>query len=120
MLPRVPARRSFDYVRHGTSSLFAALELASGTVISSLNRQHRHQEFLQFLDRKRRRGESRDLRDRSASGGGMLSRAPGSAGETQINLKGWRAWPRARELPGSCSHQPAVWVLHVRRPPCVD
>jgi transposase len=49
MLPGVPARQSFDYVRHGTTSLFAALELASGTVISSLKRQHRHQEFLQFL-----------------------------------------------------------------------
>jgi transposase len=49
MLPGVPARQSFDYVRHGTTSLFAALELASGTVISSLKRQHRHQEFLAFL-----------------------------------------------------------------------
>jgi hypothetical protein len=36
MLPGVPARQSFDYVRHGTTSLFAALGLASGTVISSL------------------------------------------------------------------------------------
>ncbi|MFI6763787.1 IS630 family transposase, partial [Micromonospora sp. NPDC050417] len=49
MLPGVPARQSFDYVRHGTTSLFAALELTTGTVISSLKRQHRHQEFLAFL-----------------------------------------------------------------------
>lgn len=49
MLPGVPARQSFDYVRHGTTSLFAALELTTGTVISALKRQHRHQEFLQFL-----------------------------------------------------------------------
>ena len=49
MLPGVPARQSFDYVRHGTTSLFAALELATGTVISSLKRQHRQQEFLAFL-----------------------------------------------------------------------
>ncbi|MCI0686089.1 MAG: IS630 family transposase [Sporichthyaceae bacterium] len=49
MLPGVPARQSFGYVRHGTTSLFAALELATGTVISSLKRRHRHQEFLAFL-----------------------------------------------------------------------
>jgi transposase len=49
MLPGVPARQSFDYVRNGTTSLFAALELATGTVISALKRRHRHQEFLAFL-----------------------------------------------------------------------
>jgi len=36
-------------VRHGTTTLFAALDLASGTVISQCQRRHRHQEFLQFL-----------------------------------------------------------------------
>ena len=49
MLPGVPARQSFDYVRHGTTSLFAALEVATGTVISAVKRRHRHQEFLAFL-----------------------------------------------------------------------
>ena len=49
ILPTTPARRSHDYVRHGTTSLFAALDVASGTVISSLHRRHRHQEFLKFL-----------------------------------------------------------------------
>lgn len=49
MLPGVPERQTFDYVRHGTTSLFAALELATGHVISTLNRRHRHQEFLAFL-----------------------------------------------------------------------
>src|SRR5262249_12862825 len=38
-----------DYVRHGTTTLFAALDLASGTVLSQCQRHHRHQEFLQFL-----------------------------------------------------------------------
>lgn len=38
-----------DYVRHGTTTLFAALDLASGKVISQCKRRHRHQEFLQFL-----------------------------------------------------------------------
>jgi transposase len=49
LLPTTPARRSHDYVRHGTASLFAALDVTSGQVISSLHRRHRHQEFLRFL-----------------------------------------------------------------------
>jgi transposase len=49
LLPTTPARRSHDYVRHGTASLFAALDVASGQVISSVHRRHRHQEFLRFL-----------------------------------------------------------------------
>ncbi len=38
-----------DYVRHGTMTLFAALNVATGTVISQCRRRHRHQEFLAFL-----------------------------------------------------------------------
>jgi transposase len=49
LLPTTPARRSHDYVRNGTTSLFAALDLATGKVISSVHRRHRHQEFLKFL-----------------------------------------------------------------------
>jgi transposase len=49
ILPGTPARRTYDYVRNGTASLFAALDVASGTVISQLHRRHRHQEFLRFL-----------------------------------------------------------------------
>ena len=45
MLPGTPARASHDYVRHGTSSLYAALDLASGKVIGSLHARHRSQEF---------------------------------------------------------------------------
>ena len=41
MLPGTPARASHDYVRHGTSSLYAALDLASGQVIGSLHARHR-------------------------------------------------------------------------------
>jgi transposase len=39
-----------DYVRHGTTTLFAALNIASGKVIGKCQRQHRHQEFLKFLN----------------------------------------------------------------------
>ena len=49
ILPTTPARRSHDYVRNGTTSLFAALDVASGKVISATHRRHRHQEFLKFL-----------------------------------------------------------------------
>jgi transposase len=49
LLPTTPARRSHDYVRNGTTSLFAALDMASGKVISATHRRHRHQEFLKFL-----------------------------------------------------------------------
>ena len=38
-----------DYVRHGTTTLFAALDVANGQVISRVRTQHRHQEFLDFL-----------------------------------------------------------------------
>ncbi|ODQ97451.1 DDE endonuclease [Mycobacterium sherrisii] len=49
MLPGTPARASHDYVRYGTSSLYAALDLATGQVIGSLHSRHRAQEFLAFL-----------------------------------------------------------------------
>ena len=49
MLPGTPARASHDYVRHGTSSLYAALDLSTGKVIGSLHARHRSQEFLAFL-----------------------------------------------------------------------
>ena len=51
MLPGTPERRSHDYVRHGTTSLFAALDMASGKVIGSLRRRHRASEFKKFLVR---------------------------------------------------------------------
>jgi transposase len=49
MSPGYPERRSHDYVRNGTTSLFAALDVATGKVIGKCHRQHRHQEFLGFL-----------------------------------------------------------------------
>jgi transposase len=49
--PGVPTRQTHDYVRNGTTSLFAALDVATGQLIGSLHRRQRHQEFLRFLDR---------------------------------------------------------------------
>ncbi len=51
MRPGIPERQSHDYRRHGTTSLFAALDIATGKVIGACHRRHRHQEFLRFLRR---------------------------------------------------------------------
>ncbi len=50
MRPGQVERRSHDYVRHGTTSLFAALDAKRGTVIGQLHRRHRAREFRKFLD----------------------------------------------------------------------
>jgi transposase len=51
MRPGQAERRTYDYKRHGTTSLFAALDVASGKVIGELHRRHRSTEFRKFLDR---------------------------------------------------------------------
>jgi hypothetical protein len=50
LLPGTPQRASHDDVRHGTTNLCAALEVASGKTISQLTARHRAIEFKQFLD----------------------------------------------------------------------
>jgi len=50
MRPGQVERRSHDYKRHGTTSLFAALDVKTGTVIGELHRRHRSVEFRRFLD----------------------------------------------------------------------
>jgi transposase len=49
MMPGMPERRTHDYLRHGITSLFAAFNIADGTVISALHRRHRAIEFRKFL-----------------------------------------------------------------------
>src|SRR6266540_755047 len=49
MMPGMPERRTHDYHRNGITSLFAAFNIADGTVIGELHRQHRATEFKQFL-----------------------------------------------------------------------
>lgn len=51
MMPGTPERRTHDYLRHGTTSLFAALNVQDGTVISSIHRRHRAVEFKKFLQK---------------------------------------------------------------------
>ena len=50
LMPASPQRRSHDYTRHGTTNLYAALNLASGLVISQMTPRHRAVEFKRFLD----------------------------------------------------------------------
>ncbi len=49
LLPGTPERRTHDYVRHGTTNLYAALDVASGKVIADLTARHRAEEFRRFL-----------------------------------------------------------------------
>lgn len=49
MMPGIPERRTHSYVRHGATSLFAALDVASGFVIGKCYKRHRAVEFLKFL-----------------------------------------------------------------------
>ena len=49
LAPGIPERRTHDYMRHGTTTLFAALDIATGEVIGELHRRHRSSEFLQFM-----------------------------------------------------------------------
>jgi len=50
LLPGTPARATHDYRRHGTTNLYAALDVASGLVISDLTERHRAEEFRRFLN----------------------------------------------------------------------
>ena len=50
MRPDQALRRTHDYYRHGTTSLFAALDIATGKVIGRREKKHRHHEFVNFLN----------------------------------------------------------------------
>ena len=49
LAPGIPERRTHDYMRHGTTTLCAALDIATGEVIGEMHRRHRSSEFRQFL-----------------------------------------------------------------------
>ena len=50
LMPGVPARQTHDYVRNGTTNLYAALDLASGRVLAEMTPRHRAEEFRRFLN----------------------------------------------------------------------
>jgi transposase len=51
MLPTTPQRATHDYERHGTVDLFAALDIARGTVITDIRRSHNQDDFISFLNK---------------------------------------------------------------------
>jgi transposase len=61
MQPGLPEKRTHDYVRHGTTTLFAALEIATGQVTAAIKPRHRHQEFLAFLKQVAKAYPQREL-----------------------------------------------------------
>ena len=61
MWPGLPARMTHDYTRHGTTSLFAALEVARGKVHGRCFKRHTHLEFIAFLESLARRYPKREL-----------------------------------------------------------
>ena len=61
MQPGHAEQRTHDYVRHGTTTLFAALEIATGTVTAAVKPRHRHQEFLAFCKHLARAYPDREL-----------------------------------------------------------
>src|SRR5712692_7814868 len=50
LMPGVPARQTHDYLRYGTTNLYAALDVASGNVIAEMTPRHRAEEFRRFLN----------------------------------------------------------------------
>ena len=61
MQPGFPERRTHDYIRHGTSTLFAALDNGTGKVTAATKPRHRRQEFLAFLKQVARAHPGREL-----------------------------------------------------------
>src|SRR5215218_910154 len=80
-LPGRAEKATHDYVRHGTTSLFAALDIATGKVIGECHRRHRHQEFLAFLGHL----------------GATLARQPGTAVHVVMDNYGTHKHPRVRD-----------------------
>ena len=80
-LPGRAEKASHDYVRHGTTSLFAALEVATGKVIGECHRRHRHQEFVAFLDHLH----------------ATVTRPPGTAIHVVMDNYGTHKHPKVRE-----------------------
>ena len=59
--PNMPARQTHDYRRHGLTSLYAALEVASGKVVGECSKRHTASDFLRFLKSLNRRYQGRTL-----------------------------------------------------------
>ena len=81
IMPGVPEKATHDYIRNGTTTLFAALEVATGKVVDTCLPRHRHQEFLRFLSRS----------PRPTRGGGCTSSATTTPPTSTPRVKAWLA-----------------------------
>lgn len=59
--PGIPERQTHDYIRHGVTNLYAALNVVSGKVIGALADRQRHQEYIEFLDLVDRRSSKKKV-----------------------------------------------------------
>src|SRR5512135_1862854 len=98
--PGIPERQTHDYVRHGTTTLFAALEVATGKVTDACHPRHRHQEFLAFLKQLARAYPRRELHW-SATTTARTSTPPCKRGWR--STRGSRCTSRPPRAPGSTS-----------------
>ena len=89
MQPGLIERRSHDYYRHGTSTLFAALDIATGQVTAALKPRHRHQEFLAFLKQIER--TYRDVADADGVPVELHLVMDNYAAHKHANVKAWLA-----------------------------
>jgi len=87
MQPGLIERRSHDYVRHGTTTLFAALEIATGQVTAALKPRHRNQEFLAFLKQIER--SYRDVVDEADEPVELHLVMDNYAAHKHANVKAW-------------------------------
>jgi transposase len=109
MQPGHAEQRTHDYVRHGTTTLFAALEIATGRITGLCKNRHRHQEFLAFLKHVARAypdGELHLVMDNYAA-------------HKHPNVNAWLAGnPRIHvhftPTSGSWLNLLEVWILHHR------
>src|SRR5215213_8829711 len=93
ILPGVPEKQTHDYIRNGTTTLFAALEVATGRIEQTCLPRHRHQEFLSFLKQVaktwshyRRRGELHQAVQRRCGTTSGMPQACGTPGATRSTV----------------------------------
>jgi hypothetical protein len=93
----VPARQCHDYIRHGTTSWFAALDIATGKVIGSLHHRQRHPEFLHFSGTHRRgctgatgpSGDGQPCRTQNAQGPALVRTSAALSPALYSDRAGW-------------------------------
>ena len=79
--PGIPEKRSHDYIRHGTTTLFAALEVATGKVTDACYPRHRHEEFLRSCARSPRPTPAASCTSWQTTTAPTTTRRPGLAGQ---------------------------------------